>query len=112
MNKEVKILFYYDTVDEDSFMPKCIIFFIYENILYHSEIKMNATSLKDSGHYVISTYLDESYDELINDIIIDDKKLTEVKDIEKISESNSEFIVIKNKLKGILRKQKIQLLLN
>jgi hypothetical protein len=112
MDKEIKIIFYYDTIDDVSFKPKCRIFFIHENKLYHSEIMMNATSLKESGHYTISTYLDESYNDLINDIIIDDKKPTTVSDIDMISESNSDYIAVKKQLKGILRKQKIENLLN
>lgn len=111
-DKNIKIEFYYDTIDEATFMPKCIIFFIYKKTLHHSVIKINPTSLKDSGHFTIASYLEDSYDDLINDIIIDDGKPTSEKDINLISDSNPDYIAIKKQLKGILRKQKIEKLLN
>jgi hypothetical protein len=111
-DKNIKIEFYYDTIDEATFKPKCIIFFIHNKTLKHSELKMNATSLKDSGFLLISAYLEESYDDLINDIIIDDGNPTKESDIELISDSNPDYIAVKKQLKGILRKQKIEKLLN
>jgi hypothetical protein len=112
MNKEIEIIFYYDTIDEATFKPKCRVYFMHEKKLFYSELAMNATTLKESGHYTISTYLDESYDDLLNDIIIDDKTAVTIEDVEIISDSNPEYIAIKNQLKGILRKQKIEKLLN
>ena len=112
MNKEIEIIFYYDTIDENTFKPKCRVYFIHEKKLYHSELAMNATTLRESGHYTISTYLDESYDDLINDIIIDDKTATTIEEIEIISDSNLDYVAVKKKLKGILRRQKIENLLN
>ena len=111
-DKNIKIEFYYDTIDEATFKPKCIIFFIYKKALHHSLITINVTSLKDSGHLTISSYLEDSYDDLINDIIIDDGQITKESDIELISDSNPDYIAVEKQLKGILRKQKIEKLLN
>ena len=111
-DKNIKIEFYYDTIDEATFMPKCIIFFIHKKVLHHSELKMNVTALKDSGHFTIASYLEDSYDDLINDILIDDGNPTTEKDINLISDSNPDYIAVKKQLKGILRKQKIEKLLN
>jgi hypothetical protein len=119
MSKEIDVIFYYDTVDTSTstststFSPKCVIFFIHDKKLYDTEILITASDLMIEGYYSISTYLGLDFiNDYIYEIIIENKSETHINSINDIPNSNPDFIDIKKKMIGILRKQKISVLLN
>lgn len=107
---KIDVIFIYEYIRESDFKPLCVIFYLKNDILYRLDFISSATTLIDSGHNSISSYLDTET-KFLEDNLEDLGEPAVDSDIDFINDSSDEITYEKSKLKGILRKQKIQKIL-
>ena len=106
--KNIKIIFNVEGLNTSTTVPtpSCLLFYSKNNILYHVNILIPASTLKGNNCYTVYAFLEKNYDYLYT-LLEENSELTTTEVIEDTFKNKEIFKSIKNKILTILRKQKI-----
>ncbi len=112
MEKDLKIIFHIESIEDDTYIPSCIIFYTKKKTLYNLKTLVPASTLKENNCYTVYSFLEKNIGYMISLLNDNDEKTSSEFVEEVFKNKDSSLKSIKSKLFTILRKQKINNLLS
>jgi hypothetical protein len=105
----IKIIFHIEDIEGST--PSCIVFYTKNKALYHVKALVSASVLKKNACFTVYSFLEKNYSYMLS-LLEENNEKTTVDFVEDNIKNKEIFKSGKNKLLTILRKNKINNLLN